>query len=239
MISMLIYSCKQSEIELLQEISKDIVAYLYDERMETIIIKSKKDMEIQEIGNVDIAFIDITEGSGLQIAKELRMHFSKMEIIIISNNKISPIVYLVPEIRAVSLLLKPLQYCEIQNAIKKLFDLLKQNIKDDKNFFLFEDGKEQNRIPYSQILYFEARNRRIYARLQRKEYGICGTMETLEEELPRNFKRCHRGFIVNVEYINEVWYSKNFIILKNEIELPLSRSYKTIIKEVVKNGRNY
>lgn len=237
MISMLIYSCKQNEIELLQEVSKDIVAYLYDEQLEIVVTNIWNDEELQKIGNIDIAFVDITEESGLQAAKDLRRYFDKAEIMIISDNTISPVVYLIPDIRAASLLLKPLKDNEIQNGIKGLFRLLEQKRNDDGTFFVFEEEKEQKRIPYSQILYFEARNGRIYIRLQNKEYGIYGTIKTLEEKLPENFKRCHKSFIVNVSQISKVWYSKNVIVLKNDLEVPVSRSYKNIIKEVVKSGK--
>ena len=47
------------------------------------------------------------------------------------------------------------------------------------------------------------------------------------------------GYIVNLSYVDEIWYSRNFIVLKNNIEIPLSRSYKPVIKEVVKNGKGY
>ena len=70
-----------------------------------------------------------------------------------------------------------------------------------------------------------------------KEYGIYGALDTLEEELPKQFRRCHRSYIINTSYISKVWYSKNSILLKNDEEMPLSRSYKTIIKEVV-NSEN-
>ena len=173
MISMLIYSCKQNEIELLQEISKDIVAYLYDEQLDIAVTNIWNDREIKKIGNIDIALVDITEESGLQAARDLRKYLGKIEIIIISDNTISPVVYLTPDIRPASLLLKPLKEDEIHNGIKGVFNLLEQNRNDDGTFFLFEEDKEQKRVPYSQILYFEARNGRIYIRLQNKEFGIC------------------------------------------------------------------
>lgn len=234
---MLIYSCKQNEIELLQEISKDIVAYLYDEQLDIAVTNIWNDREIKKIGNIDIALVDITEESGLQAARDLRKYLGKIEIIIISDNTISPVVYLTPDIRPASLLLKPLKEDEIHNGIKGVFNLLEQNRNDDGTFFLFEEDKEQKRVPYSQILYFEARNGRIYIRLQNKEFGIYGTIKTLEEQLPENFKRCHKSFIVNVLQISRVWYSKNVIVLKNDIEVPVSRSYKNTIKEVIKGGK--
>ena len=235
MISMLIYSCKRNEIELLQEISKDIMAFQSEERLDIVTFDNPKAIVLEEFENIDVAYIDITDKYGLQIAKDLRAGFPNVEIMIISDNTISPLMYLTPNVRAASLLLKPLDYGIIENGIRELFDSWKPNETSKEAFFSFEDEKEHRRIPYSQILYFEARNRRVYIRVQSKEYGIYGALDSLEEVLPKQFKRCHRSFIINTSYIGKVWYSKNSILLKNDEEIPLSRSYKAVIKEVVKN----
>lgn len=236
MISMLIYSCKQDEFELLKEIAKDAVAYDSDESLDVIKISSVKDVEKQLLENIEIGIIDITEKEGLQVARALRLRFPKLDIVIISDNTISPVLYLTPDIRAAALLLKPFVYSEIRRSMQSLFVTM-QLEENNVDFFSFENEGGKRRIPYSEILYFEARNRRIYIRLQYKEYGIHGTMDALEQKLPEIFQRCHRGFIVNVGYIRKAWYSKNYIDLKNHMEIPLSRSYKTTIKEAIQNGK--
>lgn len=239
MISMLIYSCKQNEIELLEEISKNVVAFMCDEKLELKVINDYKDTDIRDIDNLDVAFIDITNEQGVQVAKDLRNRFNGIEIMIISDNTISPMVYLTPDIRAASLLLKPLHRNEVQAGVKGLFSLLENNIEDNESYFMFEGDKEKLRVPYSQILYFEARNRKVYIRFQNKEYGAYEILDALEDKLPENFLRCHRGFIVNASYISKIQYSKNIILLGDDIEIPLSRSYKTTIKELFKDGNKY
>lgn len=238
MISMLIYSCKQDECELLQEIAKDAVAYYSDESLEIIRISSINDVEMQLLENMEIGIVDITEKEGLQAAKNLRLRFPQMDIVIISDNTISPVLYLTPDIRAAALLLKPFVYSEVRSSIQNLIATMRLE-ENNVGFFSFENESGRRRIPYSQILYFEARNRRIYIRLQYKEYGIQDTMDALEQKLPEIFQRCHRGFIVNVGYISKAWYSKNYIDLKNHMEIPLSRSYKMTIKEAIQNGKDY
>lgn len=234
MISMLIYCCKQNEIELLQEITKDVIAYQRDEILNIVMIDTLENLKIDTYENVDVAYVDITQKNGLQIAKKIRSGFPKAEILIISDNTISPMQYLTPDVRAASLLLKPLTYSMVEKGIRELFESWLPLEKSPKDFFSFEDEKEPRRIPYSHILYFEARNRRVYIRLQNKEYGIYGALDALESMLPAQFKRCHRSYIINTSYISKVWYSKNIILMKNDEEMPLSRSYKTVIKEVVK-----
>ena len=237
MISMLIYSCKQDEMELLQGITKDVIAYQNDESLNIMKVDVLEELQINAYENIDVAYVDITIEHGLQAAKEIRSGFPKAEIMIISDNTISPMMYLTPDVKAASLLLKPLTYHMAEKGIRELLESWSSQEVDCREYFSFEDEKEKRRIPYSQILYFEAKNRRVYIRVQSKEYGIYGALDTLEEELPKQFRRCHRSYIINTSYISKVWYSKNSILLKNDEEMPLSRSYKTIIKEAV-NSEN-
>lgn len=45
------------------------------------------------------------------------------------------------------------------------------------------------------------------------------------------FIRCHRGFLVNQKKIERVIFSKNLILLADGYEIPVSRTYKSILKE--------
>ena len=117
MISMLIYSCKQNEIELLKEISRDIMAFRTEERLEIMTFDNYADIDVKAIENVDLAYVDITDEHGLQVAKDLRAGFSDVEILIISDPTISPMVYLTPTVRAASLLLKPLNTSMIEISV--------------------------------------------------------------------------------------------------------------------------
>lgn len=236
MISMLIYSCKQDEIELLEETARDVVAVSGDERLEIIAIRDQKEENLEKLVNADLAFVDVTKPSGLQFAKELRGNFRNVEIMIISDQTVSPVAYLTPDIRPASLLLKPLTDVEVEKGIRDLFDILFHNEDKQGQFFVVEYEKEQKRIPYSKILYFEARGGKVYVRMQSEEYGLYETLDMLEQQLSDDFKRCHRGFIVNLLYVSKVWYSKNIIQLKNDLQIPLSRTYKSVMKEVLKSG---
>lgn len=236
MISMLIYSCKHEEIEILENISKDIVAYSSDERLSIIKGTKMTDISLNEIENIDIAFVDITIDFGLELAKQLRKQFENVEIIIISDQTISPIKYLTPNIRAISLLLKPLNEDLVHKELIELYDVIKINLNHEEDFFVFEYDKEQRKIPYSKILFFEAKDKKVYICLEKKEYGFYATLDTLEKKLPTCFKRCHRGFIVNTIYIRKVKYAQGNIILRNDVEIPISRSYKNVIKEIIQNA---
>ena len=63
-----------------------------------------------------------------------------------------------------------------------------------------------------------------------EEYGFYLTMDRLAEELPEQFLRCHRSFIVNSRKIRKIMLSQNLIGLEDGFDIPLSRSYKAVLK---------
>ena len=86
------------------------------------------------------------------------------------------------------------------------------------------------------ILYFEARDKKIALRMQAEELSFNGTLSQLEQELPPEFIRCHKSFLVNRRHIVSVDRSNSSLILDNRMELPISRSYKKAFWEVFQNG---
>ncbi|MCM1159238.1 MAG: LytTR family DNA-binding domain-containing protein [Bacteroidales bacterium] len=235
MISIFICSSEQEELAELQKVSKDIVAQLGDERLDITTYSLQKNTEFPSFDCMDVAFVDITERGGLEMAKCIRKQFARAEIVIISDKRISPVMYLTPDIRAASLIMKPFVYKEMFWQLEKVFQTLNLEEEESGGFLLLKEKDEKIRIPYSRILYFEYRDKRIHIRLQSREYGMYGTMEELVQMLPVTFRRCHRSFIVNMNYISRIRYAKNKIVLKDEIEIPLSRSYKLNMKEIIRD----
>jgi DNA-binding LytR/AlgR family response regulator len=106
-------------------------------------------------------------------------------------------------------------------------------MEDDEtieNSYVVETKDGMTHIPYEQIYFFEAREKKIYVCIGKEAYGFYGTIDKLVEELPSNFVRCHRGFIVNKNRIDRVVLSQNIIYLEDGFDVPLSRSYKPLFK---------
>lgn len=234
MISMLV-SEEEKDIELLIETAKEIVAKSGDEQLEIFFVTEEHPLEeLLRMEKMDAAIVDVTKEEGISIAKELRIKYPEVEILIISDATISPIVYLNPEVRAASLLLRPFEKELMESTISKFLELFESEESDE--CLMVEEKGGKHRIPYRKIHYMEARDRRVYARLENIEYGIFETMDRLAEHLPKEFVRCHRSYIVNYIYIEHVKYSENFILLSDNQIIPLSRSYKTALREVMSHA---
>ena len=96
---------------------------------------------------------------------------------------------------------------------------------------VLENREGRLSIPFSHIYYLEVREKRVFVRLKEKEYSKYDTLEHMIQELPEGFIRCHRSFVVNGQCISRVKLSENCIYLADDIQVPLSRSYKAAIKE--------
>lgn len=237
MISMLVADTKQEETRLLIEVSRAISAYSGDENLEIIRwnVEEPIDEAIHEVDKLEVAMIDVTIDGGVDTAKKLRKKYPEIEIVIISSPTISPTRYLNPEVKAASLLLKPLDKDSTMSTLQEFFQLFYQEEEKEENYYIDKKG-EKVRVPYSKIVYFEARDKKIYARLPNVEYGLHDTMDHLCTVLPEEFIRCHRSFIINHEYIIKISYSENYVVLCEKMMVPISRSYKAALKEVMMNG---
>ena len=57
----------------------------------------------------------------------------------------------------------------------------------------------------------------------------------MEKKLPENFLRCHRSYIVNMSKVTAVKVSQSLIEVQDNLQVPLSRSYKRAVKEYSRN----
>ncbi|MBE5961758.1 MAG: LytTR family transcriptional regulator [Lachnospiraceae bacterium] len=182
---------------------------------------------------LDIICFDMTKQGAVQVAEQLRKDNPAAYIIVIADLSISPAVYMRPGIMASSLMLRPVKQKEARNIFAEMFavnEYLKKS-EDKEDVFIIEGKDGRYRIPYSRISYMEARQKKVFLYTDGKEIAFYDTLDNLSESLPKNFLRCHRSFVVNAEKIRKVMLSQNTIELEDEIVIPISRSYKTAIKE--------
>lgn len=222
----------KTEMNLIEETLREQTALNTNESLNYVCLYSRDEFEdfMKEERNADVICADITIFHGIEQVEMLRKKFGKIPIILISDRTVSPVQYMKPTILAAALLLKPLQRQTATQVLSEIFQCYLKN-ETDEEVFMVETRDEKQRIPYSQILYFESRCKKIYVCTQNFEYGFYETMDHLEEKFSDTFIRCHRSFLVNRDKIQQVKLSQNHLILNGDIEIPLSRSYKNQIKE--------
>lgn len=231
MISVISYSSSAKELKMLEESSRDALAMSGDEECEfySFVSLDKLKTFIEENSLLDILYYDVTTDNSIPLLEKIRRCHKNTVILIIADMSVSPLSYMKPGIMASSLLLRPVDIKNIRAAVGELLSSIGGEDSDGEVFTL--RAKEGNiRVPYSSILYFEAREKRVFLNTASREYAFYDTLENLTAMLPAEFMRCHKGFIVNTKAIRRVALSKNEIELSHQRIIPLSRSYKADIK---------
>lgn len=234
---MLLFSHITKEIRVIRENTFDVVSKISDDDWCFFEYdNTKKLMEfLKKSPIVDLSCVDVTADKGVEIAESIRSKNDKGFIVLISDETVSPIKYIKPTILAGALLLRPLSENNIKNVVyEATVNYLKKlalRESDGENFVINNrDGKQL--VPYERIMFFESRAKKIFVCTQDKEYSFYDTLDTLEKSLSSDFLRCHRSFIVSKTSIKKILFSQNLIELLNGSFIPLSRTYRSVFKEL-------
>ncbi len=110
-------------------------------------------------------------------------------------------------------------------------------MKDKDRLRLLVNRRERE-IFLPELIYAEAHNREISFFLPGKEIRGYYRISKLEKELPANFCRCHRSFIVNMDYVDRIDGADVVMMTGERIPLPrkkrrvfTERLYKQTIRE--------
>ncbi len=239
MIAMLISDSPERERKIILACARNEAALLTDEMWEWIECGTAAELQAvaDENPRIDIYCIDLTVAGSLEITKELRRKNPESYVILIADNSISPVVYMRPQINAGSLMLKPLGRTNISEVIGEAIGTYVEKEYGDKNqTFVVENRGERNIIGYRRINYFESREKKVFLCTESEEFGFYNTLDELEVSLREDFIRIHRSFLVNRQKIASVFISQSRVVLTDGSELPLSRSYKPMVRDYLKEA---
>ncbi len=90
-------------------------------------------------------------------------------------------------------------------------------------------GNTGKTIPLSDIYYMESQNHKIAVHMKDGIFEYYAKMSDLEEELQGQFCRVHKGYLVNLSYVDE--YNKTEVTLTNGEKLLISKyKYEDFVK---------
>lgn len=207
--------------------------------LETIIKSINIDMEIAITGYAKEALekansktyelflldIQLYDYSGFELAKKIRN---------INKYKLTPIVFItaIPtkellafkEIHCYDYIVKPFTEKEVLDALSTVINY---GIKKEE-YISFNLKDFVYRVKYDDIIYFEVIQRKIKVVTTNEELQLSHyTLNKLGDELTSDFIRCHRGFIINANFISSIDKPNNCINLEGiDEKIPIGRKYK-------------
>lgn len=166
----------------------------------------------------DIIFLDIEmkQIDGIETAKKLRELNNDIIIIFLTSHlEFAPEGY---EVNAFRFLIKPIQKEKLKNA---LLDVQYQIDRNKK--ILIKDKDREVLLKYTDIVYIEAQNVNIKICTMNEKFLIRKTLREIEEELKGpTFFKCHRSYIVNLDFVID--YDNKIITMENKEKISLSRN---------------
>lgn len=129
----------------------------------------------------------------------------------------------------VDYLLKPITKDRFDSSVKKYVDFFQTTSTKNLSTYLFvkADGK-QVKINFSDLIYIEGLKDYIRIHTKTEKILVLETMKSFEEKLPNHFKRIHRSYIINLDFLTSI--DGNSVYLNQKI-LPIGETYRKEMKD--------
>ncbi|CEO07922.1 two-component signal transduction response regulator [[Clostridium] sordellii] len=207
--------------EIFSEISNNIKIFEFSSAEE--VIESK-------LEGIDIYFLDIQMDNlnGMDLAKEIRKQNDTSKIIFITS-----LLEHVQDgyvVKAYRYLIKPIKYEDLKEHI---LSCISDIIKERENFIIIKENGITYKVNTKEITYIEIIKKDITIHTIYKKYNIKNRIKNLEKELNMyNFFRCHKSYLINMEYIDFI--GKDNLMIKGA-EIPVSKYRMSGLKTKLTN----
>jgi DNA-binding LytR/AlgR family response regulator len=236
MIQMLITESSDGERLFIKEYSRQMAARYTEETWKYYMCRSAEELVqfVSDRTQLDMLCMDITIPDVLTLTKKIRGVNRTAFLILIADMSISPTEYMKPSVMAGNLILKPLSKETVTRTLEESFRAFADGFEnpDLNEVFVAESREGRWLIPYDRILYFEAREKKVFVNTADQQIGFYDTLDELERKLPEGFLRCHRSFIINRSKVDCLQPSSNTILLKDGVQIPVSRTYRSVMREL-------
>lgn len=186
---------------------------------------------------IDILFLDIQmeDMDGMETAGKLRKRKFKGVLIFITVLK--EMVFRSFEVQAFDYLVKPIEPGHFEKTMERLLDSMKNA---GKSSLLVQRGYDSSIILFEDIVFCEIIDRKVYLHLASSEtIDFYERIENLETRLDSRFFRCHRSFLINMQYLKS--YKNGTAYMENGMEIPVSRlrsrEFSNVILQYMKEWR--
>lgn len=128
------------------------------------------------------------------------------------------------EHNVIDYLLKPITFDRFQKSALKAQERFPNETSQNSYFFIKSSG-QQHKINFDEILYVESIKDYVSIKTDNQEYIVLDTLKSLENQLPENFARVHKSFILNLDKIEKI--DVRNVFLNSGKEIPIGETYKS------------
>lgn len=197
---------------------------------------SIKALEYIQEHPVDVVFLDINmpKLDGLSLSRVISTLSSKPLFVFITAY--SEYAVEAFEVAAFDYILKPYSENRIKDTLQRLEKCTSVKCSNDK-ITLWKNDKLIV-LNVNDIFYCEAHEHEVHIFTRNDSYKTASSISEFYKKLPpKNFFRCHRSYIVNIDKISEIipWFNNTFILKLQGLgsEIPVSRQNISTFKQLM------
>ena len=225
-------------INILERLSKMLETIFINNSLDANIvleaIEGKPVIEFIANNTVDVLLLDINlkgKISGLHIAEELRK-INKNAYLIFTTAHLE-YAMLAYKFKTFDYLPKPITFERLEETILRLFG----DLEGIHQKSYIKIGKSQTIVNEQDIHYIKRDGMKLVYHTSNQNFETYSSFAKIETDLPKNFVRCHKSYIVNINNISNIETSANIISFGNDDYCLIGPKYKNNFMEVFeKNG---
>lgn len=180
---------------------------------------------------VDAIMLDInlkSNKTGLQLAEAIRKINKNIYIIFTTGHlEYAMIAY---KFKTFDYLAKPITSDRLEETIKRLFE----DVKGLPKKYLKIDNKNTI-IDESEIQYIKRDGMKLVFHTVFHDYETYSSFNKINDSLPKNFIRCHKSYVVNINNIKNIDFVEGKVYFANGDFCEIGPKYKSNLTEVLKN----
>ena len=215
--------------------------------LDSIFLENNIDAEIKYTANtpedilnyiksniVDVLFLDIdlkSNTSGIDLAYIIRK-FNKDVYIIFTSAHLEYIL-IAYKCKTFDFIPKPISKERVEETILRLMEDI--NSEGNTTSFIRIDSKNTI-INQDSINFIKKEGMKLVFYTDTRVYETYNSFSKISNELPKNFVRCHKSYIANINKISDINNTTILFNDKNTMQCNIGPKYKNELMEVLKNG---
>lgn len=200
------------------------------------VISYEKAVEFLSNNIIDLVLIDInlaTEKTGIDLANTINEKF-KIPFIYLTSNLDDTTIDSAAKTLPAAYLVKPFDnntiYTSIEIALTNFINR-KRDTSNSKEHLFLKKNNLYHKVATDDILYIKSDN--IYIEVYSKnneKFVLRNTLKDFIKNLPSNFFKCNKSYIVNSNEIKS--FNLNYIFI-NEVKITVSKEFKPYLKSLL------
>ena len=184
---------------------------------------------------IDLLFLDIELApsclDGMELARKIRERATMTQPVIIFVTGYERYVFDAFDVGAFQYLLKPVDEEKFAQVFARAVAQIGTAKEKPGRVLTLQSANTSKTVPLDSIYYIESSNHKVELHLKDGEFACYAKIGDLELELQDQFFRIHKGYLVNLSYVDG--YSKTEVTLTNGEKLLLSK-YKKLYSQADK-----